>query len=146
MSKYLMIDRRRTLGNCVLFWAKERRGYTTNIAKAHRFDEDEARDIEGNRSTECAIPYDEVLRDAHLILSRDHIDKRYFEKGFNYFNTNGEPNESEREIEALRRKICRFENFIEDELVYYQYDEGIEGVRRKWEEFTKQEDEFNDID
>lgn len=33
------------LGNAIIFWAKDRRGYTANLDNAHKFTEEEAKQI-----------------------------------------------------------------------------------------------------
>lgn len=33
------------LGNAIIFWAKDRKGYTANINNSHKFTEDEAKQI-----------------------------------------------------------------------------------------------------
>jgi len=56
MSKYYIQDKRQTVGNCILFWREEGRGYTTNL--------DEAWLVEENwkgRTTDVLWP-EEILR------------------------------------------------------------------------------------
>jgi hypothetical protein len=40
--RYVLVDLRSVAGNCALFWAKGRSGYTCELAEAHIFDEAEA--------------------------------------------------------------------------------------------------------
>jgi len=42
MAKMFYVqDRRQVVGNCVLWWAEGRAGYTCELDRAHRFTEDE---------------------------------------------------------------------------------------------------------
>lgn len=59
MSFYIQ-DTRQYVGNCVLWWAHERKGYTTEIDKAGVFTEEEAHEITRNRKTDRAWPKDVV--------------------------------------------------------------------------------------
>jgi hypothetical protein len=50
--KYYIQDSRYYVGNCVLFWAMDRHGYTTDIDKAGLYSEEEAVAICKNRDTD----------------------------------------------------------------------------------------------
>ncbi len=41
-TKYVLVDLRSCVGNCVMFWAEGCSGYTCEIEKAHVFDEAQA--------------------------------------------------------------------------------------------------------
>lgn len=57
MSKlYFLQDSRQVVGNDILLWGKNRRGYTTNLDEAHLFTLDEAL---SERDTD--IPWEETL-------------------------------------------------------------------------------------
>jgi len=50
---YLIQDTRQFVGNCILWWRHEGKGYTTEFAEAGRFTEAETT---GHRDTDVAIP------------------------------------------------------------------------------------------
>lgn len=126
---YLMIDKRSFVGNDVLFWAKNHRGYCTSIDQAHVFDEDEARKIEAGRSTDVAIPYSEAEKVARRCVDFQHLDRKYFECGFSYFDKNSEESKSEKTIELLNSKIRKLERLF-DNAEYWrdEYNAGIEDI------------------
>jgi len=66
---YLLQDTRSYVGNCVVWWAKDGNGYTTDVAKAHRYTFDEAMRQHRSRDTDLPWPCDEVLP-----LARGHVD------------------------------------------------------------------------
>lgn len=109
---YLMIDRRSMTGNSVIFWAKNHRGYTSNPDKAHHFDEKEARAIEGNRSTDCAIPLSEAIQAQCYHVDFQGLDRKYFHPAFNYFSSDQQKSDSEKEIERLRLIINEIKNVV----------------------------------
>lgn len=45
MEYYIQNKSAGFLGNAIIFWAKERRGYTSNLDNSHKFSEDEAKKI-----------------------------------------------------------------------------------------------------
>ena len=121
--KYLMIDKRGFVGNDVLFWAKNHRGYTTDIDKAHIFDEKEARKIDGGRSTDCAIPLDEVLSAKRNVVDFQHLDRKYFKFGYTYFAENNKKTEHEMEIKQLEQKLYKMERLFDDmEYAFSEYN------------------------
>ena len=68
MSKlYYVQDNRQYVGNCVLWWAKGRNGYTCDLDKAHVFDQGEMERLCGSsdRATDVAWPKDEMDAIAH---------------------------------------------------------------------------------
>lgn len=70
MSKtYFIQDTRSYVGNSVLWWRADGKGYTTDLEDAWEVDEDKACRIERNRETDKAWPAD-VARAA----ARTHVD------------------------------------------------------------------------
>lgn len=63
---YYLQDRRQIVGNCVLWWAKDRNGYTTELDKAHVFTAAEISKF--RRDTD--IPY---RRDAVIDVAVKHV-------------------------------------------------------------------------
>ena len=66
---YLLQDTRSYVCNCVVWRAKDGNGYTTDVAKAHRYTFDEAMRQHRSRDTDLPWPCDEVLP-----LARGHVD------------------------------------------------------------------------
>lgn len=66
---YLLQDTRSYVGNCVVWWAKDGNGYTTDVAKAHRYTFDEA--MRQHRSRETDSPW---LCDEVVPLARGRVD------------------------------------------------------------------------
>lgn len=70
---YYIRDTRQTVGNCALWWAKERKGYTTQLEEAGEYEEAEALSIERDSDgLHRAIPCDVVRRAAvtHVRVER----------------------------------------------------------------------------
>ena len=111
---YYMIDRRSFIGNCVVFWAKDHKGYTTDIEKSHEFTEAEAIAIERNRSSECAIPKSEVIANAQLVVDFQKLDRKYFKREFKYFHKDQQKSDLEEEIERLRDVIRNMNETVAD--------------------------------
>jgi hypothetical protein len=59
---YYLQDKRSYVGNCVLWWAKDRKGYTTNLTQAHVFTKAEASAQHDSRDTD--IPWPKAYVDA----------------------------------------------------------------------------------
>jgi hypothetical protein len=109
-----MIDRRGFIGNDVIFWAKEYSGYTTDVDKAHIFGEDEAKNVESRRSTDCAIPLEEVQEAMRNAVDFQHLDRKYFDNTYCYFDKNNTVSSHEKEVAELRRKINALQGLYED--------------------------------
>lgn len=67
---YLIEDTRQRVGNCVLWWAKDAKGYTCNLDEAHRYTEAEVRERRW-RSTDIPRPLSGIkivkhVRSEHL--------------------------------------------------------------------------------
>lgn len=55
-EKYYVQDARQHVGNCVLWWGKDRQGYTCDLDRAHVFTKEEAFAQMRRRSTDKAWP------------------------------------------------------------------------------------------
>ena len=121
MSKetYFMIDRRSLIGNCVVFWAKDHKGYTTDLEKAHMFSKEEAISIERNRCSECAIPYEEAMKAARLRVDFQDLDRKYFKSDFNYFTEDQQESDMEKENKELKRRIREMKDLVRQ---FQEYD------------------------
>lgn len=60
---YYLQDSRSYVGNDVLWWAKDGKGYTTDLRKAHVFTKDEA--LRKNKSRGSDTPWPKEYIDAH---------------------------------------------------------------------------------
>ena len=58
---YYVQDRRTFVGNCILWWAKDHKGYTCHLHKAHVFTEEEVKKL--HRETDIPWPY-EIVHEA----------------------------------------------------------------------------------
>ena len=68
---YYLQDTRDYVGNSMLWWAKDHKGYTCDIRKAHIFTEAEARGLFTSRNTDKGWPKDFIdERIAHHIDSQ----------------------------------------------------------------------------
>jgi len=72
---FYLRDDRQVVGNCLLWWAKGRSGYTCNLDNAHVFTEKEA--FEQHRSRKTDRPYPKDVIDGIAIRHVDHqvVDK-----------------------------------------------------------------------
>jgi len=76
MSKlYYMQDKRQYVGNDVLWWAKDGKGYTTDITKAEVWTELEAFKQELSRSTDIPWPKDYVDARTKMVVDIQHLDR-----------------------------------------------------------------------
>ena len=91
--KYYMQDRRQYVGNCMLWWAKDCNGYTTDIDKAEIFSKKDAIEIANNRKTD--IPWEKEYIDKRI---KKHVDMQYCDNDFSGIQTSRtqckEPNKS----------------------------------------------------
>lgn len=53
---YFLQDKRSFVGNCAVWWAQDGKGYTTQIALAHRYTKDQAFKQHGIRQTDVPWP------------------------------------------------------------------------------------------
>jgi len=83
--RYVLVDLRSVVGNCLLFWAEGRSGYTCDLDGAHVFDERGAfRQHECRPDIDWPIPVDvarslvvrHVRREAVLAWARENQDPR----------------------------------------------------------------------
>jgi len=73
--KYYIQDSRNYVGNCVLFWAIDRHGYTTDIAKAGLYSEEEAIAICKNRSTDIMWSESYIKGRLQLTCDSQYLDR-----------------------------------------------------------------------
>ena len=83
-TRYVLVTLRSTVGNCMLFWAEGKSGYTCDLSKAHVFGEDEAfRQHQCRPEVDYPIPLDvaqalvvqHVRQDAVFDWCRDNQDE-----------------------------------------------------------------------
>ena len=74
--KYYIQDSRNYVGNCILFWAKNNSGYTTNINDAGLYDEESAKSICKNRKSDIAWPENYVLKHTQITCDMQYFDKK----------------------------------------------------------------------
>lgn len=60
LKEYYLQDTRQMVGNDILWWAKDGRGYTTDISRAHIFTEKEAFRQQEARDTDRPWPKDYI--------------------------------------------------------------------------------------
>jgi hypothetical protein len=144
---YYMINRQGFTGNCVVFWAKDHKGYTTDIEKAHEFSESEARSIEGNRTAECAIPKLEVVQAARMTVDFQHLDRKYFKREFKYFNSDQQKSDLENEVDRLQSIINSISTVVRDFGEYRADHKGridLEDLKHAVERVSEGKDPFED--
>ena len=73
-NQYYLQDNRQYVGNDVLWWAKDRCGYTTDISKAHVFTKEEA--VKQNHCRETDIPWPKEYIDGK---TRPAVDMQYID-------------------------------------------------------------------
>ena len=61
-EQYYLQESETIVGNCMLFWRKDRKGYTTNLDEAHIFTREEAQAQQRCRETD--IPWPKKLLDS----------------------------------------------------------------------------------
>lgn len=59
-NEYYLQDSKNTVGNDMLFWAKDGKGYTTDLSKAHVYTKDEAVSQHQCRETDIPWPKDYI--------------------------------------------------------------------------------------
>ena len=75
MELYYLQDNRSYVGNDMLWWAKDGRGYTTDLSKAHVYTKEEA--VKQNQSRETDIPWPKEYIDERI---RPAVDMQYCDK------------------------------------------------------------------
>jgi hypothetical protein len=76
-KKYYLQDSRQVVGNFLLFWKKDCRGYTTNIEEAHEFTLEEAL---SERDTDVPWPVDEMQAIAKPRVDHQNLAYSYREQ------------------------------------------------------------------
>ena len=74
-EKYYIRDSRQYVGNCLLWWRKDKCGYTTNLDDAGRFTKEEAEKICLNRDTDVMYLVDDIDN-----IAERHVDSQRLEK------------------------------------------------------------------
>tara|TARA_R110001583_G_scaffold9243_8_gene43951 strand:- start:531 stop:914 length:384 start_codon:yes stop_codon:yes gene_type:complete len=69
---FYLQDKRQYVGNDILWWAKDGKGYTTDISKAHVFTKDEA--VKHNQGRETDVPWPKEYIDGK---TRPAVDMQY---------------------------------------------------------------------
>jgi hypothetical protein len=72
---FYLQDSRSYVGNDVLWWAKEGRGYTTDLREAHIYTEAEAQKKHGNRQTDIPWPKDYIDAKTRPAVDMQYIDR-----------------------------------------------------------------------
>lgn len=73
--KYYIQDTRTFVGNCIVFWGKDRNGYVTDIEKAGLYTEEEAKQICQNRKTDIAWPENYIKSHLQKTCDMQYIDR-----------------------------------------------------------------------
>lgn len=78
---FYLQDKRQCVGNDMLWWAKESKGYTTDISKAQLFSREFAFSYLDNRSTD--IPWPKEYIDARIrpVVDMRHVDHEIAMRG-----------------------------------------------------------------
>jgi hypothetical protein len=76
-QKYYLQDSRQVVGNYLLFWRIDHKGYTTDIDDAHEFTLEEAL---SHRDTDVPWPVEEMRAKAKLRVDHQHLTYGYKEQ------------------------------------------------------------------
>lgn len=76
MDEFYLQDSRGYVGNDVLWWAKEGKGYTTNLHEAHVFTKDEAVKQHDCRETDIPWPKDYIDAKTRPAVDMQYIDRK----------------------------------------------------------------------
>lgn len=76
-KKYFLQDTRDMVGNCMLFWRKGSRGYTTRIEEAELFTVEEAL---SHRKTDRPWPEDLIRGIARLTVDHQHLPDVHYQR------------------------------------------------------------------
>jgi len=71
-NQYYLQDNRSYVGNDILFWAKDGKGYTTDLSKAHIYSKEDA--VSQHKCRETDIPWPKDYIDAR---TRPAVDMQY---------------------------------------------------------------------
>lgn len=71
MGLYYIRDTRQIVGNCVMWWAKDAKGYTCDLDRAHLYTEEEV-ESQDWRDTDIPMPEEEInaLAYRHVDIQR----------------------------------------------------------------------------
>ncbi len=72
---YYLQDSRTYVGNDVLWWAKDGKGYTTDLSKAHVYTKDEAVSQHDSRETDIPWPKDYIDAKTRPAVDMQYIDR-----------------------------------------------------------------------
>ena len=75
MEQFYMQDSRGYIGNDVLWWAKNGKGYTTDLSKAEVYSREEAQRMHDNRRSD--IPWPKIYIDSK---TRPAVDMQYIKR------------------------------------------------------------------
>ena len=71
---YYLCDSRTIVGNCLQFWAKNGKGYTYDLDRAHVYTEEEA--LKMHKSRPSDVPYPKDIVDQ---FAKRHIDHQFLD-------------------------------------------------------------------
>ena len=74
-SEYYLQDNRGSVGNDMMWWAKDGKGYTTDIDRAEVFSEFEAMQQHESRSTDVPWPKDYIDSRTTRVVDIQHVDR-----------------------------------------------------------------------
>jgi len=74
MSEFYLQDTRQFVGNDMVFWAKDGKGYTTDINKCHVFTQQEAFEQNQCRDTDRPWPKDYIDSKTRPAVDVQHVD------------------------------------------------------------------------
>jgi hypothetical protein len=72
---YFLQDKRSYVGNCVVWWAKDNKGYTTQIEQAHRYTKEQAFAQHKGRASDIPWPCSVVLPHAKPTIDMQDLHK-----------------------------------------------------------------------
>ena len=75
-EQYYLQESETIVGNCMLFWRKDRKGYTTNLDEAHIFTREEALAQQRCRETDIPWPKKTLDKVAQRTVDIQHIKER----------------------------------------------------------------------
>lgn len=64
---YYVQDNRQVVGNCIMWWAKNRAGYTCELDKAQTFTEEEIQEFLPPRGRGTDVPWPKEVVDASVV-------------------------------------------------------------------------------
>ena len=79
-KKYYIQDSRHYVGDSVLWWAKDRGGYTVDITRAHICDKQEAQEICSNRKNDIVWDKNYIDQKISSHVNAEHISREEMEE------------------------------------------------------------------